>query len=133
VLATADRYVGTRYRYGGESPAEGFDCSGFVQFVFSRNGVKLPRTSYHQVGAGRAAPREVAALQPGDLLFFATRGRRVDHVAIYAGDGRIIHASAGAGSVRYDDIDTDRGEWYLRHFVAARRVLPPTSLRPASL
>jgi cell wall-associated NlpC family hydrolase len=124
VLATADRYVGTRYRYGGESPAEGFDCSGFVQFVFARHGVELPRTSYQQVSAGRPAPGEITALQPGDLMFFAARGRRVDHVAIYAGDGRIIHAAAGAGSVRYDGIDTDRGEWLLRRFVTSRRVLP---------
>jgi cell wall-associated NlpC family hydrolase len=124
VLATADQYVGTRYRYGGDSPEEGFDCSGFVQFVFSRHGVELPRTSYQQVSAGRAGPREITALQPGDLMFFAARGRSVDHVAIYAGDGRIIHASAGVGSVRYDDFDTDRGEWLLRRFVTARRVLP---------
>jgi cell wall-associated NlpC family hydrolase len=124
VLATADRYVGTRYRYGGESPAEGFDCSGFVQFVYGRYGVELPRTSSQQAGAGRAAPREIAALEPGDLMFFASEGRGVDHVAIYAGDGRIIHASSGAGSVRYDGLDTDRGEWFLRRFVTSRRVLP---------
>jgi cell wall-associated NlpC family hydrolase len=124
VLATADRYVGTRYRYGGESPAEGFDCSGFVQFVFGRHGVELPRTSYQQAGAGRAAPREISDLRPGDLMFFAAGSRRVDHVAIYAGDGRIIHATSGSGSVRYDDMDTDRGEWLLRRFVASRRVLP---------
>ena len=124
VLATAERYVGTRYRYGGESPADGFDCSGFVQFVFGRHGVELPRTSSQQVRAGRRAPREIAALQPGDLLFFAAGGRGVDHVAIYAGDGRIIHATAGAGSVRYDDFDTDRGEWLLRRFITSRRVLP---------
>jgi cell wall-associated NlpC family hydrolase len=123
VLATADRYVGTRYRYGGESPAEGFDCSGFVQFVYGRHGVELPRVSYLQAGAGRAAPREITALQPGDLMFFATGGGRVDHVAIYAGDGRVIHATSGAGSVRYDELDTDRGEWYLRRFVTSRRVL----------
>jgi cell wall-associated NlpC family hydrolase len=123
VLATADRYVGTRYRYGGESPAEGFDCSGFVQYVFGRQGVELPRTSYLQAGAGRAAPRQVRALQPGDLMFFASTGRRVDHVAIYAGDGRIIHASAGSGRVRYDRIDSDRGEWFLDHLVTSRRVL----------
>jgi cell wall-associated NlpC family hydrolase len=123
VLATADRYVGTRYRYGGESPAEGFDCSGFVQFVFGRHGVELPRTSYQQVGVGRAAPGEITDLQPGDLMFFAAGGGRVDHVAIYAGKGRIIHAAAGAGSVRYDGLDTDRGEWLLRRFVTSRRVL----------
>lgn len=121
VLATANRYVGTRYRYGGESPAAGFDCSGFVQYVFGRHGVELPRVSYQQASAGRAASR--SALQPGDLMFFATGGRRIDHVAIYAGDGRIIHASSGSGRVRYDEIGTDRGDWYLRHFVTARRVL----------
>jgi cell wall-associated NlpC family hydrolase len=124
VLATADRYVGTRYRYGGESPREGFDCSGFVQFVYGRHGVELPRVSYQQVSAGRAAPREITALQPGDLMFFAAGGGRVDHVAIYAGEGRVIHAASGAGSVRYDDLDTDRGEWLLRRFVTSRRVLP---------
>jgi cell wall-associated NlpC family hydrolase len=123
VLATADRYVGTRYRYGGESPAEGFDCSGFVQYVFGRQGVELPRTSYLQAGAGRAAPRRVGALQPGDLMFFASTGGRVDHVAIYAGDGRIIHASAGSGRVRYDSIDSDRGNWFLDHLVTSRRIL----------
>jgi len=63
-------------------------------------------------------------LQPGDLMFFAAGGRRVDHVAIYAGEGRIIHATSGAGSVRYDGLDTDRGEWLLRRFVSSRRVLP---------
>jgi cell wall-associated NlpC family hydrolase len=124
VLATADRYVGTRYRYGGESPAEGFDCSGFVQYVYGRNGVELPRTSSLQASAGRPASGELTGLQPGDLLFFAASGRRVDHVAIYAGEGRIIHAASGAGSVRYDDLDTDRGEWLLRRFVTSRRVLP---------
>jgi cell wall-associated NlpC family hydrolase len=123
VLATADRYVGTRYRYGGESPTEGFDCSGFVQFVYGRSGVELPRVSYQQARAGRAAPGEITALQPGDLMFFSAGGRRVDHVAIYAGDGRIIHAASGAGSVRYDGLETDRGEWLLRRFVTSRRVL----------
>jgi cell wall-associated NlpC family hydrolase len=129
VLATADRYVGTRYRYGGESPTEGFDCSGFVQFVYGRHGVELPRTSSQQVSAGRAAPGEVTALQPGDLMFFAAGGRRIDHVAIYAGEGRIIHAASGAGSVRYDDLETDRGEWLLRRFVTSRRVLPSQDVR----
>jgi cell wall-associated NlpC family hydrolase len=123
VLATADRYLGTRYRYGGESPAEGFDCSGFVQFVYGRHGVELPRTSRQQAGAGRPAAGEITALQPGDLMFFSAGGRRVDHVAIYAGGGRVIHATSGAGTVRYDDLDTDRGEWLLERFVTSRRVL----------
>lgn len=123
MLATADRYLGTRYRYGGESPAEGFDCSGFVQYVFGRHGVDLPRTSAQQAGAGRAVPGAISALQPGDLMFFDTEGRGVDHVAIYAGEGRLIHAASGAGRVRYDDLGTDRGQWLLERLVASRRVL----------
>lgn len=123
VLATANRYVGTRYIYGGESPADGFDCSGFVQYVFGRHGVNLPRTSALQASAGRAAPVAIAALRPGDLMFFDTEGQGIDHVAIYAGGGRIIHASSGSGRVRYDDVDSARGGWFLRRFVASRRVL----------
>jgi cell wall-associated NlpC family hydrolase len=123
VLATADRYVGTQYTYGGSSPAVGFDCSGLVQYVFARHGVSLPRTSRQQATAGRALPRRLAALRPGDLMLFASRGRGVDHVAIYAGEGRILHSSKGGGGVRYDDLSSPRGEWYLARHVASRRVL----------
>jgi cell wall-associated NlpC family hydrolase len=123
ILATAKRYVGTHYRYGGESPTTGFDCSGFVQYVFARHGVDLPRTSRLQARAGRALPLTVEALQPGDLLLFASSGTRVDHVAIYLGDNRILHSTAGAGGVVYDDLSTPRGRWYLKRHVASRRVL----------
>ena len=123
VLATAQRYVGTRYRYGGESPATGFDCSGFVQYVFERNGIALPRTSRMQASAGESLPLSVESLQPGDLLLFASTGRGVNHVAIYVGDNRILHSSAGAGGVLYDDLDSPRGKWYLKRHVASRRVL----------
>jgi cell wall-associated NlpC family hydrolase len=123
VLATADRYLGTRYRYGGETPGVGFDCSGFVQYVFGRHGITLPRTSRQQASAGRALPRALASLQPGDLLLFSTGGARIDHVAIYAGDNRILHSSAGAGGVVYDDLTTPRGKWYMARHVVARRVL----------
>lgn len=123
VLATAQRYVGTRYRYGGESPTTGFDCSGFVQYVFGRNGITLPRTSRLQASAGKSLPLAVESLQPGDLLLFASTGRGVNHVAIYVGDNRILHSSAGAGGVLYDDLDSPRGKWYLKRHVASRRVL----------
>jgi cell wall-associated NlpC family hydrolase len=123
VLATAQRYIGTRYRYGGESPTSGFDCSGFVQYVFGRNGVALPRTSRLQAAAGESLPLAVESLQPGDLLLFASTGRGVNHVAIYVGDNRILHSSAGAGGVVYDDLDSPRGKWYLKRHVASRRVL----------
>ncbi|HEX2250333.1 MAG TPA: C40 family peptidase [Gemmatimonadales bacterium] len=123
VLATAKQYLGTRYRYGGETPAVGFDCSGFVQYVYGRHGVELPRTSRLQAAAGESLPLEVAALKPGDLLLFASNGRGVNHVAIYVGENRILHSSAGAGGVVYDDLSTPRGQWYLKRHVASRRVL----------
>jgi cell wall-associated NlpC family hydrolase len=122
VLATADRYLGTRYRYGGQSPA-GFDCSGFVQYVFRRNGVDLPRTSRQQATAGRALAARVDSLKPGDLMLFSSKGVRIDHVAIYVGNNRMLHSSAGAGKVVYDDLTTARGKWYLARHVASRRVL----------
>jgi cell wall-associated NlpC family hydrolase len=123
VLATAKRYVGTRYRFGGGSPDAGFDCSGFVQYVFGRNGIKLPRTSRLQASAGSPAPLDVASLLPGDLLLFASRGTQINHVAIYVGDNRILHSTAGAGGVVYDDLSTPRGKWYLARHVVSRRVL----------
>lgn len=123
VLATAKRYVGTRYRYGGGSPDAGFDCSGFVQYVFGRNGIRLPRTSRQQASAGSSAPLDVASLLPGDLLLFASRGTQINHVAIYVGGNRILHSTAGAGGVVYDDLSSPRGKWYLARHVVSRRVL----------
>lgn len=123
VLATAEQYVGTRYRYGGDTPGAGFDCSGFVQYVFGKHGVILPRTSRQQASAGTALPLDIESLQPGDLLLFASRGSRVNHVAIYLGGNRMLHSSAGAGGVVYDDLSTPRGKWYLKRHVASRRVL----------
>ena len=123
VLATADRYLGTRYRYGGKTPATGFDCSGFVQYVFARNGVDLPRTSRRQATAGHGLAARVDSLKPGDLMLFSSQGVRIDHVAIYVGDNRMLHSSAGAGKVVYDDLTTARGKWYLARHVASRRVL----------
>jgi hypothetical protein len=124
VVPTAERYLGTPYRYGGTSPITGFDCSGFVQYVFGRNNVKLPRTSRQQAKVGKAMPRRFKSLAPGDLVMFAERGEPISHVAIYAGHSRIIHASSSGGAVRYDDLGTSRGKWFVDHMVAARRVTP---------
>ena len=124
VIPTAEGYLGTPYRYGGTSPVTGFDCSGFVQYVFARNKVMLPRTSRQQAKVGRAMPRRFESLAPGDLVMFAERGAPISHVAIYAGRNRIIHASSSGGEVRYDDLGTRRGKWFVDHMVAARRVTP---------
>lgn len=123
VLATADDYLGVPYRYGGTSPRSGFDCSGFVQYVFAKQGVRLPRTAGQQAQVGTALPADWGAVAPGDLVMFEENGR-ISHVAIYAGNDRIIHSTSSGGGVRYDDLSTRRGEWFADHMVAARRVTP---------
>lgn len=122
-IGTGERYLGTPYRWGGNTPSEGFDCSGFVKYVFAAQGIDLPRVSRDQARAGVARPASLDGLARGDLLFFAQDGRRVDHVAIYAGDGRILHSSSSGDGVRYDDLGSRRGSWYVNSLVAVRRVI----------
>ena len=118
VVPTAEQYIGVPYVYGGSSP-RGFDCSGFVQYVYAQNGVDLPRTSRQMAGSGVAV--STRALVVGDLLLFQ-QGGRISHVAIYAGNARFIHSSSSGHGVRYDNFDTNRGRWFADHLVAARRV-----------
>ena len=124
VLPTAERYLGVPYRWGGTSPRTGFDCSGFVQYVFAKHGTRLPRTSREMASSGQRVLPKWSALKPGDLVLFAEPGERISHVAIYAGSRRIIHASSSGRRVRYDALDTKRGRWFTRRIVAARRVSP---------
>jgi cell wall-associated NlpC family hydrolase len=122
MLRTADAYVGVPYVWGGNTPREGFDCSGFTKYVFAKYRISLPRTSREQVQAGIAVSTDFRALRPGDLMLFAEPGQAISHVAIYAGNGRIIHASSAVGGVGYTDLNTG-GEWFVQYFVAARRLL----------
>lgn len=121
VVSTGEEYLGVPYEWGGSTPS-GFDCSGFVQYIYRDQGVSLPRTSRQMAHAGVSVPADVSWLREGDLLLFASNGSRIDHVAIYAGDNRIIHSSSSGNGVRYDDLGSRRGRWYATHMVAARRV-----------
>jgi hypothetical protein len=123
LVRTAHRYEGVRYSYGGATPTRGFDCSGFVQYVFARHGLDLPRTARQMSQLGDPLPLNLDELEEGDLLFFADNGTRIDHVAIYLGDGRIIHSTASGGGVRAETLSSPRGEWFERRWVASRRVL----------
>ncbi|MBS1722066.1 MAG: C40 family peptidase [Armatimonadetes bacterium] len=117
VIGTAMQNMGVRYRWGGTS-TNGFDCSGLTSYVYSRHGVRLPRTAKEQSTRGQAVGRD--GLQKGDLVFFkTTRSDRVSHVGIYIGDGKFVHASSGGGRVRVNNISDN---YYSKRFAGARRV-----------
>lgn len=127
LLEEAKRFLGTPYRYGGRSP-RGFDCSGFVGFVFESYGIRLPRASVRQAREGELV--DLGEIQAGDLLFFKTRGQknRISHVGIYLGEGQFIHAGAwGSRKSRCVKISELDGSYYVKRLVSARRVLGPAS------
>ena len=111
VVDYAKRFRGVRYVYGGSSPRTGFDCSGFVRYVYAHFGVPLAHSSYAQFGRGR---RSAAVAPPGRPRLL----RRLGHVGIYIGNGRFIHAPHSGTRVR---IETLTG-WYSSRFDGARRL-----------
>ena len=119
VLMRAISLVGTPYRYGGNTPEGGFDCSGLVNYVYrDMLDLRLPRTSRElaAVQGPRIAPERLAS---GDLVFFGSGGT-VSHVGIYVGEGRFVHAPSSGGTVRLDRLD---GSWWRDHYSGARRLL----------
>lgn len=118
VVRLATSLQGKPYRYGGTTPA-GFDCSGFVQYVFREAaGIKLPRTSRSQFGAARRVPR--GNEEPSDLLFFDINGRGISHVGIYLGQGRFVHAPSSGGEVK---ISNGNDSYWRSRFRGVGRVL----------
>ncbi|MFN3767485.1 MAG: NlpC/P60 family protein [Ectopseudomonas guguanensis] len=114
--------IGTRYRYGGNSVQSGFDCSGFVGYLFREEvGLELPRSTRELINLD--APKVARAdLEPGDLILFNDRGRgRVSHAGIYLGDDQFIHSSSSrSGGVRIDSLDDS---YWNRSYLQAKRVL----------
>jgi cell wall-associated NlpC family hydrolase len=119
IVRTARRYIGVPYRWGGESPRTGFDCSGLTMVVYRLNGLNLPRSSRQQWKVGRGINR--SRLKKGDLVFFATAGsNRVSHVGIYAGGNKFLHAP---GRGRRIQISSLSSKYYRARYVGARSYL----------
>lgn len=120
LVIAAMNFLDVRYRRGGNSAAEGFDCSGFTRHVVSTVlGITLPRRSAEQAERAGLPSVDRGALQPGDLVFFNTLRRAFSHVGIYIGDGRFIHSPRSGQQVRVEQIDSP---YWSRRFDGARRV-----------
>ncbi|AQW69555.1 C40 family peptidase [Pseudomonas fulva] len=122
VLIRAIGLVGTPYRWGGNTPDSGFDCSGLIKYVYrDAAGISLPRSTREMIGM-RAPTVDVKSLQSGDLVFFATSGgSQVSHAGIYVGDGRFVHAPRTGGTVRLDYLSNS---YWAKAYLQAKRVIP---------
>ena len=116
---SAISFVGKPYVYGSSNPDVGFDCSGLVQYVLLQSGVKkLPRSSLEMYE--HSSPIEVDNLVVGDLLFFRTSNSQINHIGIYVGEGRFIHAPSSGNFVRLDKLEQS---YWQKAFAGGRRVL----------
>ncbi|HEX7913482.1 MAG TPA: C40 family peptidase [Paraburkholderia sp.] len=118
VVVGALNMIGVRYRWGGNTPDSGLDCSGFVRYVFQDTlGMALPRRAEEMSRVGEKV--RVSDLKPGDLVFFNTMRRTFSHVGIYIGDNKFVHSPSTGSTIRVDDMDS--GYWEKR-FTGARRI-----------
>lgn len=118
LLLQAMSLLGVAYRFGGTSPANGLDCSGFIQYVFQKSlRVKLPRTAAEMARVGRPVDR--SELAPGDLVFFNTRGFAFSHVGLYAGNGKFIHSPRTGKNI---EVTSMNGSYWVSRYNGARRV-----------
>jgi cell wall-associated NlpC family hydrolase len=110
--------VGVPYRFGGNTPAGGFDCSGLIVYVYNNAaGIKLPRTVQEMSRAGQTIRNDAPA--PGDLVFFNTTGERYSHAGIYVGHGRFVHAPSKGGTVRLDQMTSP---YWAARYTEVRRI-----------
>ena len=118
IVSEASKYMGIPYRWGGTSPQTGFDCSGFVQFIFRHTlNIKLPRMPVDMSRLGLRVNRE--ELAPGDLVFFNTRGGKFTHVGIYVSDSQFIHSPMPGTRVTVSRMDS---AYYRHRFTYAVRI-----------
>jgi len=123
IVETAERFIGLPYRWGGSSADKGFDCSGLTMAVYHLNGLNLPRSSWAQYRVGNPVHR--SELDRGDLVFFATSGRRaVSHVGVYTGDDNFIHAPGRGKKIRMDALSN---RYYAARYMGARSYVPEPS------
>jgi cell wall-associated NlpC family hydrolase len=113
---TAERFVGIPYRWGGDNVVEGMDCSGFVRAVYNLCGVNIPRTSAEQFRTGERIMRE--DLKDGDLVFFGAAADKINHVGIYVGNGRFVHAPRRGDEIKISAVEE---KYFSERFVGARR------------
>ncbi|MDD4801597.1 MAG: NlpC/P60 family protein [Syntrophomonas sp.] len=118
LIESAAKHLGTPYQYGGTTP-NGFDCSGFVKYVYSKYDINMPRTAAAQYGTGVKVSQ--SELVDGDLVFFACNGKGIDHVGIYCGNNRFIHSSSPrSGGVIYSALNSG---YYASRYVGAKRII----------
>jgi hypothetical protein len=113
---TAERFVGIPYKWGGDNVVDGMDCSGFVRAVYNLCGLSIPRTSRDQFSAGDQVVKE--DLQDGDLVFFGASVDAINHVGIYVGNGKFVHAPRRGEEIRVSEVNDS---YFERRFVGARR------------
>lgn len=118
VITTGKKYLGVKYRFGAPAGVTyAFDCSSFTQYIFKKNGISLPRSSSSQASKGTKVAK--SSLKKGDLVFFKRPGKSgIGHVAVYAGNNKLLHASGNA--VKISNMNTT---YWKKNYVTARRVL----------
>jgi cell wall-associated NlpC family hydrolase len=118
VVVGALNMIGVRYRWGGDTPDSGLDCSGFVRYVFQDTlGMTLPRRAEEMSRVGEKV--RVSELKPGDLVFFNTMRRSFSHVGIYIGDNKFVHSPSTGSTIRVDDMEN---AYWEKRFQGARRI-----------
>ena len=113
---TAERFVGIPYRWGGNNVVDGLDCSGFARAVYNLCGVNIPRTSLEQFRVGQSVDKN--ELKDGDLVFFGAAEDKINHVGIYVGDGKFVHAPRRGDDIKISALEES---YFARKFIGARR------------